>query len=65
MTNKTTDNCNEEQKIAELKAFNEKGEQYYYGDDVAQDYYEAFKWYKKAAEQGNQNAKDILKQLGY
>lgn len=24
MTNKTTDNCNEEQKIAELKTFNEK-----------------------------------------
>ncbi len=31
----------------------EKGEDYYYGRGVAQDYAEAAKWYRKSAEQGN------------
>ena len=27
--------------------------------------YEAVKWYRKAAEQGNEDAKEALKRLGY
>jgi len=38
----------------------ELGEMYYYGDGVAKDFEEAFKWYRKAAEQGNRAAKKAL-----
>ena len=34
---------------------------YYYGYGVPQDRVEAAKWYRKAAEQGNKEAKDCLK----
>jgi TPR repeat protein len=32
--------------------------------NVPQDYSEAVKWYRKAAEQGNVDAKDALKRMG-
>ncbi|MFK8284951.1 hypothetical protein ACI75W_09130, partial [Capnocytophaga canis] len=36
------------------------GSMYYYGDGVPQDYYEAVKWYRKAAEQGNASGQNNL-----
>ncbi len=43
------------------KAQYEIGDLYYYGDGVAKDYYEAFKWYKLAADQDFPRA---MKKLG-
>lgn len=34
-----------------------------YGDDVPQDHTEAVKWYKKAAEQGNEKAQLGLREI--
>lgn len=34
---------------------------YYNGEGVKKDYKEAIKWYSKAAEQGQENAKENLK----
>ena len=34
----------------------EKGEQYYYGKDVAQSFKDAVKWYREAAEMGHPDA---------
>ena len=36
---------------------------YEYGYGVTQDYYEAFEWYKKAADQGNQEASNRIGRL--
>ena len=36
------------------------GDAYYYGEGVEQDYAEAVKWYRLAAEQGNANAQYSL-----
>ena len=41
------------------------GECYYEGNGVPQSYSEAVKWYRRAADQGCQDAKDALKRLGY
>lgn len=40
------------------------GYMYERGKGVAQDYAEAVKWYRKAAAQGNENAKNKLKEMG-
>lgn len=39
---------------------NRRGDRYYNGDGVTQDYSEAVKWYRKAAKQGNQDAQNNL-----
>lgn len=41
------------------------GQCYRLGRGVAEDITEAVKWYRKAAEQGHENAKKRLKELGY
>lgn len=38
---------------------------YYEGNGVPQSYSEAVNWYRRAADQGYQDAKDALKRLGY
>ncbi len=38
---------------------------YIYGKGVSRDKVEAVKWYRKAAEQGDEEAKKRLKKLGY
>ena len=41
---------------------------YYFGQGVPKDYSEAVKWYRKAAEQGHEYAKERLqklKEMGY
>lgn len=38
---------------------------YYHGNGVQKNVSEAVKWYKKAAEQGMEDAKEKLKILGY
>ena len=40
------------------------GRCYAYGDGVTKDYTQAEQWYRKAAEQGNKNAKNNLKNMG-
>jgi len=37
-----------------------RGDKYYHGDGVEQDFGEAFKWFHKSAEQGNANAQLVL-----
>ena len=59
-------NINKLKKIAEngfVKAQYLLGNWYYYGNGVEQDYEEAFKWFKKAAEQGNQKAQKRLNEI--
>ena len=41
------------------------GNCYYFGYGVSKDLNEAVKWYRKAAEQGNADAQEKLKNLGY
>ena len=41
------------------------GYRYYYGTAVKEDREEAIKWYRKAAEQGNKSAQNMLEILGY
>ena len=41
------------------------GHMYIYGKGVSRDKVEAVKWYRKAAEQGDEEAKKRLKKLGY
>lgn len=60
MPDKTTENYNEQQKQARLEEYYLKGNDYCYGDGVEQDYAEAFKWYKTAAEQGNASAQNMV-----
>ena len=38
---------------------------FYNGDGVSQDYGEAVKWWKKAAEQGYDEAKEALRDMDY
>ena len=40
------------------------GTMYYYGDGVAQDYSEAVKWWRMAAQDGHPLALEALKELG-
>ena len=40
----------------DLESWFQKGEDYFYGHGVPQDYAEAVKWWRKAAEQGNADA---------
>src|SRR5262249_7128630 len=37
-----------------------EGDKYYNGQGVTQDYAKAFEWYRKAADQGNADAQDML-----
>lgn len=60
MPDKTTENYNEQQKQAQLEEYFQKGNDYYFGDGVEQDYAEAVKWYQKAAEQGYADAQYSL-----
>ena len=41
------------------------GECFYNGDGVSQDYGEAVKWWKKAAEKGHDGAKEALRNMNY
>ena len=41
------------------------GSCFYNGYGVSQDYGEAVKWYKKAAEKGHDGAKEALRDMGY
>lgn len=65
MPDKTTENYNEQQKQAQLEEYFQKGNDYYFGDGVKKDYAEAVKWYKKAVEQGDEDAKKALNKMGY
>ena len=49
-----------EEGPADPKEQNDLGNRYYDGDGVPQDYAEAVKWYRKAAEKGNREAQYIL-----
>ena len=40
------------------------GLSYFFGEGVTKDYAEAVKWFRKAAQQGNQEAKKALNDLG-
>ena len=40
------------------------GSCYENGDGVPQNYDEAVKWYRKAAQQGNEDAQEVLKEMG-
>ena len=40
------------------------GECYYKGDGVGQDYKQAVYWWRKAADQGDEDAKNNLRRLG-
>lgn len=46
----------------DVDAMNQLGFKYFLGDDVAKDYSEALKWFRKAAEHGHPNA---LRNLGF
>ncbi len=37
---------------------------YDFGEGLTQDYFEAVRWFRKAAQQGHVNAQDLLKELG-
>ncbi len=50
-----------EQGVAEAQY--ELGRLYYFGDSVAQNYEKAVKWYTKAAEPRNEDAKKALERL--
>lgn len=39
------------------------GDSYYYGKEVTQDYKQAGYWFKKAAEQGDEDAKELLEEV--
>jgi len=41
---------------SELENWYQQGEKYYFGEGVPQNYAEAIKWYRKAAEQGHADA---------
>ena len=41
---------------AEVESWYQQGESFYYGKGVPEDYAEAVKWYRKAAEQGHATA---------
>ena len=51
------------QKVNDPKYQYNQGEMYYHGEGVAQDYKEAFRWYQKAAEQGNVDAQHRLGEM--
>lgn len=40
------------------------GNRYYFGEGVTKDYAEAIRWYRKAAEQGQDKAKRRLNEMG-
>ena len=40
------------------------GIRYYSGDGISKDKSEAIKWFRKAAEQGDEDAIEVLKELG-
>ena len=50
----------ERAESGEAKAQNTLGVMYALGNGVAQDFAEAIEWYRKAAEQGNEDAKTWL-----
>ena len=52
-------------KRGHVKSMDIVGECYRNGYEVEQSYSEAVKWFRKAAEQGDPDAKEALKRLGY
>ena len=49
-----------ESKIADANTQNSLGDMYYFNKDVAKDYKQAVKWFKKAANQGHANAQNNM-----
>ena len=52
-------------KAGHAEAQNSLGDMYYYGEGVPQDYGEAAKWYRLAAEQGHDEAQNNLGNMYY
>ena len=52
-------------KMGDASALCRLGDSFFYGRGVAQDYSEAVKWYRKAADQGNARAQNILGECYY
>ena len=50
--------------LGSTKAQNNLGGMYYNGEVVVKDYEQAAYWYEKAADQGDEDAKQVLNKLG-
>ena len=62
-TNNRIDELKKDAQKGDVLSQSLLGDSYYYGKEVTQDYKQAAYWFKKAAEQGDEDAKELLEEV--